>query len=88
MLNVDLRINSLMRLLLTEKERLLHSGYIECDTNTYPLFSAGDQFIDNEEDLHDFLEHGVGVIGLAESLPVFEEWSDNHCMSEDLLDAL
>ena len=77
-----------MRLLLTEKERRLHAGYIECDTQKYPLFSSRDLFVNNEEDLTEFLLHGVGVIGLAESEPAYEEWSDNHCMSEDLLDAL
>ena len=37
-LNIDNRINDFLRLLLTEKERALHSGYIQRDLEKLPLF--------------------------------------------------
>ena len=40
--NIDHRPSATMRLLLTEKERNLHSAYLECDLEKYPVLSVGD----------------------------------------------
>jgi hypothetical protein len=40
--NIDHRPSATMRLLMTEKERNLHSAYLECDLEKYPVLSVGD----------------------------------------------
>ena len=84
--NIDHRPSATMRLLMTEKERNLHSAYLECDLEKYPVLSVGDVQIKTLEDFNSFKgDHDFGLIGIADSDHSYE---DLQCMSEDLLDVL
>ena len=57
-----------MRMLLTEKERALHSAYVECDLEKLPLMSVSDIQIANKDDFNSFKgEKDFGIIGIVDS---------------------
>jgi len=46
-LNIDNRAMTTLKLLLNEKERIFHSGYLECDLEKLPLLGVKDILINN-----------------------------------------
>jgi hypothetical protein len=53
-LNIDNRVNNFLKLLLTQQERIINSGYSICDEVNLPTLSVGDIFIENLMDFTRF----------------------------------
>jgi hypothetical protein len=71
--NIDHRPSAVMRLLLTEKERNLHSGYLECDREKLPILSIGKMIKTFEEFEALKGEDDFALIGIADSEHGFED---------------
>ena len=68
LLNIDHRLSSTMKMLLTEKERTLHSAFLECDLDKYPAMSVMDLEIKTKDDFDTFKGNGdFGIIGIVDS---------------------
>mmetsp|Transcript_7894 Transcript_7894/g.13238 ORF Transcript_7894/g.13238 Transcript_7894/m.13238 type:complete len:414 (+) Transcript_7894:157-1398(+) len=97
-LNIDNRLSNPLRCLFSEKERMLHSAFVDCDVEKYPTLSVGDGFVRNLDDLLNVMgetesfenwnKEGFGLLGISSLQTVHPGQEERLCMSEDLLDAL
>ena len=68
LLNIDHRLPSTMKMLLTEKERALHAGFVECDLEKFPIMGVKDMIIKNRADFDEFRgEKDFGIIGIVQT---------------------
>ena len=68
LLNIDHRLPSTMKMLLTEKERALHAGFVECDLEKFPEMGVKDMVVKNRADFDEFRgEKDFGIIGIVQT---------------------